>query len=264
MGPVMAVLAGVEPGTGQKAGEGRLSWPVFLLTLAAVTSSSLSALSLYQLVALRAEVEGLKSEVCRRREEGQEAKHGSQTENISSRRSGQEPLHQPGSQQPFTLTRRKRIVSATETLVSQPCLQLLANSSRKTFKKVFDQDTHTGIPWQTGLKRGSALEADGDSIIVREEGFYFVYSQVYYMDSTFAMGHVLIRRKRNVVGDEPQYVILSRCIQNMNPIYPYNTCYTGGIAKLEVGDHLELLIPRSTANVSLDGDATFVGAVKLA
>ena len=48
------------------------------------------------------------------------------------------------------------------------------------------------------------------------------------MDSTFAMGHVLIRRKRNVVGDEPQYVILSRCIQNMNPIYPYNTCYTGG------------------------------------
>ena len=42
------------------------------------------------------------------------------------------------------------------------------------------------------------------------------------------MGHVVIRRKRNVVGDEPQYVILFRCIQNMNPVYPYNTCYTGG------------------------------------
>lgn len=37
---------------------------------------------------------------------------------------------------------------------------------------------HTGIPWQPGLKRGSALEADGDSMLVREEGFYFVYSQV--------------------------------------------------------------------------------------
>ncbi len=71
----MAVLADVEPATGQRTGEGRLSWPVFLLTLAAVTSSSLSALSLYQLVALRAEVEGLKSEVWRRREDG---KHGSQ------------------------------------------------------------------------------------------------------------------------------------------------------------------------------------------
>lgn len=37
---------------------------------------------------------------------------------------------------------------------------------------------HTGIPWQSGLRRGSALEADGDSILVKEEGFYFVYSQV--------------------------------------------------------------------------------------
>lgn len=78
MPTAMAVLAGAEPGTGQRAGGGRLSWPVFLLTLAAVTSSSLSALCLYQLMALRAEVAGLKSEVCRRREEGQDTKHGSQ------------------------------------------------------------------------------------------------------------------------------------------------------------------------------------------
>lgn len=52
--------------------------------------------------------------------------------------------------------------------------------------------------------------------------------QVYYRDSTFAMGHVVIRRKRNVVGDEAPDVTLFRCIQNMNPVYPYNTCYTGG------------------------------------
>lgn len=72
-------LATVEPGTPQSVGERRLSWPVFLLTLAAVTSSSLSALSLYQLVVLKAEVEGLKSEVCRRRQEGQEDRHKGQT-----------------------------------------------------------------------------------------------------------------------------------------------------------------------------------------
>lgn len=42
------------------------------------------------------------------------------------------------------------------------------------------------------------------------------------------------------------------------------TSIPSGIVKLEAGDHLELLIPRSTANVSLDGDATFLGAVKLA
>ncbi|XP_019945407.2 tumor necrosis factor ligand superfamily member 13B [Paralichthys olivaceus] len=255
----MAVLTGVKPGTGHEGGERRLSWLVFLLTLAAVTSSSLSALSLYKLIALRAEVEGLRAEVSRRREEGQEVNRGGQSENI--RRSSQETIHQRPA---FTLIRTRRMVAGAETLVSQPCLQLLANNSRKTFRKEFELEPHTGIPWQAGLRRGSALETDGDSILVREEGFFFVYSQVFYMDSTFAMGHVVIRRKRNVVGDEPQYVILFRCIQSMNPVHPYNTCYTGGIVKLEVGDHLELLIPRSTASVSLDGDATFLGAVKLA
>lgn len=78
MGLTMAVLSGVKPRDGQGAGEGRLSWPVLLLALAAVTSSSLSALSLYQLVALSAEVEGLRSDICRRREEGQEVRHRAQ------------------------------------------------------------------------------------------------------------------------------------------------------------------------------------------
>lgn len=82
MGPAMAALAG----NGQRTGEGRLSWPVFLLTLAAVTTSSLSALSLYQLVALRAEVEGLKSELGRRREEGREAEHAAQVSDGESPR----------------------------------------------------------------------------------------------------------------------------------------------------------------------------------
>ncbi|XP_061580413.1 tumor necrosis factor ligand superfamily member 13B [Cololabis saira] len=250
----MAASAGVGSGTkGQTAGERRLSWPVFLLTLAAVTSSSLSALSLYQLVALKAEVEGLKSDISRRRGEGQEARSRSQTENIRSRRNIQEP------QQPFNLTRERRMVPGTETPVSQSCLQLLANSSRKTFQK----GEYTGIPWQAGLKRGSALEADGDRIVVREEGFYFVYSQVFYMDRTFIMGHVVFRMKRFVVGNEDPHVHLFRCIQSMNSDHPYNTCYTGGIVKLEVGDYLELLIPRSAANVSLEGDSTFLGAFKL-
>lgn len=56
----------------------------------------------------------------------------------------------------------------------------------------------------------------------------FCHAQVYYIDTTFAMGHVVIRRKRTVVGDEIPDVILFRCIQNMNPVYPFNTCYTGG------------------------------------
>ena len=50
------------PWAGKESDGGRrLSWPVLLLTLAAVTSSSLSALCLCHLLALQAEVEELRS-----------------------------------------------------------------------------------------------------------------------------------------------------------------------------------------------------------
>uniref|UniRef100_A0A8C6L1P6 TNF superfamily member 13b n=1 Tax=Nothobranchius furzeri TaxID=105023 RepID=A0A8C6L1P6_NOTFU len=86
---------------------------------------------------------------------------------------------------------------------------------------------------------------------------------VFYTDKTFTMGHVVIRWKHSIVGNEDPDVHLFRCIQSMSPEDSYNTCYTGGVVKLDVGDHLELLIPRATANISLDGDSTFLGAFKL-
>ncbi|XP_045563732.1 tumor necrosis factor ligand superfamily member 13B [Salmo salar] len=252
-------LEAVGPVPGQESGGRRLTWPVLLLTLAAITSSSLSALSLFHLLALRTEVEGLRSEVFRRREETlQQMSSSSRT-----RRSSSPPPHPPESQTRLPFIRKRSVGTGPENTVSQPCLQMLADSNRETFQKEFSLEPHTGIPLQEGLRRGSALEAESDSILVREEGYYFVYSQVYYMDRIFAMGHVVNRKKRNVVGDEAQHVTLFRCIQDMNPVYPYNTCYTGGIVKLEVGDSVELLIPRSTANISLNGDFTFLGAFRL-
>lgn len=50
-------------------GRRRISWAVVVMILVAITSSSLSALSLYHVLALQAEVEGLRSEVTRRRDE---------------------------------------------------------------------------------------------------------------------------------------------------------------------------------------------------
>lgn len=41
----------------------------------------------------------------------------------------------------------------------------------------------TAIPWQVGLKRGTALEEEQGTILIKEEGFFFIYSQVY----TFSM-----------------------------------------------------------------------------
>lgn len=43
----------------------------------------------------------------------------------------------------------------------------------------FALELSTAIPWHVGLKRGSALEEDQDTILVKEEGFFFIYSQVY-------------------------------------------------------------------------------------
>lgn len=51
----------------------------------------------------------------------------------------------------------------------------------------FAQEKHTGIPWQTGLKRGEALEVDQDVLVVKEEGYYFIYSQVKHYDAPILM-----------------------------------------------------------------------------
>ncbi|XP_062389636.1 tumor necrosis factor ligand superfamily member 13B [Sardina pilchardus] len=258
-----AARVGGDPGGRGRGRGGRVSWVVALLALAAVTSSSLSALSLYHVLALQAEVEGLRSEVNRRREE--------QTQQQQQRPTGQD-WTQNGQERQLDATSEtvtdksehaKRSIGDGQAVL-QPCLQILSDSKRTTFEKDFNLEKHTAIPWQTGLRRGTALELRDDIIQVNEEGFFFVYSQVYYVDKMYAMGHIVIRMKKTVVGDERQHVILFKCIQNMNPTYHFNTCYTGGIVKLEVGDKVELLIPRNPANVSLGGDVTFLGAIKLA
>ena len=69
----MGVKEGPVPGG--RPGDRRPSWAVLLLVLLAAVATSLSALSLSQLLALRADVEALQAELCRRREERQEASH---------------------------------------------------------------------------------------------------------------------------------------------------------------------------------------------
>lgn len=123
----------------RRAGDGRPSWPVLLLTLAAISSSLLLAVSLSQLLTLRAEVDTLRSEVARRREEGRPAQHAAQvSQDRASRKwsgkngfpkslsglaaarkpniSGQEVKGHPGAQHALTLLRRqKRLAAGTET-----------------------------------------------------------------------------------------------------------------------------------------------------
>lgn len=53
-------------------------------------------------------------------------------------------------------------------------------------------------------------------------------SQVLYTDNTFAMGHLIQRKKVHVFGDELSLVTLFRCIQNMPETLPNNSCYSAG------------------------------------
>ncbi|XP_026128123.1 tumor necrosis factor ligand superfamily member 13B isoform X1 [Carassius auratus] len=264
----------VGPGRGERR---RLSWMFLVLVIATITSSSLSVISMYHMLALRAEVEGLRAEVVRRREEQSgtlEEVAGKQTHQQEDEESKEtiEYLKQTemgDAVTDHTVLSKRSLGHTSSKAESQPCLQMMANNRRKTFQKEFALEICTAIPWQVGLKRGTALEEEQGTILIKEEGFFFIYSQlsfsqVYYTDSTFAMGHIVIRIKKNVVGDESQHVVLFRCIQSMNRVNHFNTCYTGGLVKLDSGDRLELLIPRTNANISLDGDSTFLGAIQLA
>lgn len=123
--------------------------------------------------------------------------------------------------------------------------------------------TYTFVPWLLSFKRGNALEEKENKIVVRQTGYFFIYSQVLYTDPIFAMGHVIQRKKVHVFGDELSLVTLFRCIQNMPKTLPNNSCYSAGIARLEEGDEIQLAIPRENAQISRNGDDTFFGALKL-
>ncbi|XP_012878403.1 PREDICTED: tumor necrosis factor ligand superfamily member 13B [Dipodomys ordii] len=169
------------------------------------------------------------------------------------------PLAAAGQSNASRSARHKRALEGAEETVSQDCLQLIADSDMPTIRK----GSYTFVPWLLSFKRGRALEEKENKIVVRETGYFFIYGQVLYTDNTFAMGHLIQRKKVHVFGDELSLVTLFRCIQNMPETLPNNSCYSAGIAKLEEGDELQLAIPRENAQISLDGDGTFFGALKL-
>ncbi|KAJ7344515.1 hypothetical protein JRQ81_000465 [Phrynocephalus forsythii] len=155
--------------------------------------------------------------------------------------------------------RGKRSPLQTGETVLQSCLQFMADST----SQIQQNDDSSIIPWLLSFKRGTALEEQGNKILVREAGYFFIYGQVLYTDDMFVMGHFIQRKKAHVVGDDLRLVTLFRCIQNMPHTNPNNSCYTAGIAKLEEGDEIQLTIPRREANIVLNGDATFFGAIRL-
>lgn len=216
--------------------------------LLALLSGGLTLLSFCRVASLQADLEGLRAQL-----QGTLASPGAQNpEGLPA------PASPAGSDSKRS-GRRTRALEAPEDTVTQDCLQLIADSDTPTIRK----GSYTFVPWLLSFKRGRALEEKENKIVVKEPGYFFIYGQVLYTDNTFAMGHLIQRKKVHVFGDELSLVTLFRCIQNMPETLPNNSCYSAGIAKLEEGDELQLAIPRENAQISRDGDGTFFGALKL-
>ncbi|XP_021503925.1 tumor necrosis factor ligand superfamily member 13B isoform X3 [Meriones unguiculatus] len=232
---------GCVPITPQKEGawvgvcrDGRLLAATLLLAL---LSSGFTVMSLYRLAALQADLTSLRTE-------------------LQGYRSSATPA---GAEAPGATAGAQLLAPAAPG----PHNSSLGRRNRRSFPGPEETGSYTFVPWLLSFKRGNALEEKENKIVVRQTGYFFIYSQVLYTDTIFAMGHLIQRKKVHVFGDELSLVTLFRCIQNMPRTLPNNSCYSAGIARLEEGDEIQLAIPRENAQISRDGDGTFFGALKL-
>ncbi|XP_064182412.1 tumor necrosis factor ligand superfamily member 13B-like isoform X2 [Anguilla rostrata] len=125
-------------------------------------------------------------------------------------------------------------------------------------------DNVTVIPWTVSIQNGEAVSSKDNKIIVQQDGYYMVFSQVLFHNPEVVMGHLIRRRKSNVSGTEQRFTDLLRCLQEMPKNNCANSCYTAGIVKLEREDELELVIlDRPQAQVAMEADSTFFGMIHL-
>lgn len=237
--------------------------------LLALLSSSFTAMSLYQLAVLQADLMSLRMELQSYRSSATPAAPGAPGLSAGVK------LPTPAAPGPHNSSRgqrnRRAFQGPEETeqdvdLSATPVPSLPGNCHASHHDENglnLRTRTYTFVPWLLSFKRGNALEEKENKIVVRQTGYFFIYSQVLYTDPIFAMGHVIQRKKIHVFGDELSLVTLFRCIQNMPKTLPNNSCYSAGIAKLEEGDEIQLAIPRENAQISRNGDDTFFGALKL-
>ncbi|XP_068129459.1 uncharacterized protein [Hyperolius riggenbachi] len=162
-------------------------------------------------------------------------------------------------------------------------------------ESIFSNDSadRTEILWKVALHEGKSLEVEGRSVRVKHSGIYSIYSQVFYRDSTFTMGHLVLRQSGSNAGDAEILLscvqsmpssdklayktcytsgsnagdagILLSCVQSMpsSDKLAYNTCYTSGVFRLRKGYTITLEIPRGNATLDTSRQATFLGFIKL-
>ncbi|XP_056426058.1 tumor necrosis factor ligand superfamily member 13 [Hyla sarda] len=120
----------------------------------------------------------------------------------------------------------------------------------------------TEISWKVSLQQGKSLKVEDKSVQVKHSGIYSIYSQVFYTDPTYTMGHIILRKTEGGLEDSN---ILLRCVQSMpgEKSLAFNTCFTSGVFQLQKGQTITLVIPRRNASLDIGSQATFLGIVKL-
>uniref|UniRef100_A0A2K6EW68 TNF superfamily member 13b n=1 Tax=Propithecus coquereli TaxID=379532 RepID=A0A2K6EW68_PROCO len=176
--------------------------------LLALLSCCLAVVSFYQVATLQADLASLRAEL-----QGHQAEQLPEAAVVPTAVLGEAPAVTPGLK------------------IFVPPAPGESNSSRsRRSKRALQGPEETGaytfVPWLLSFKRGRALEEKENKILVKETGYFFIYGQVLYTDSTFAMGHLIQRKKVHVFGDELSLVTLFRCIQNMPETLPNNSCYS--------------------------------------
>ncbi|KAJ1118871.1 hypothetical protein NDU88_007058 [Pleurodeles waltl] len=216
--------------------ENKLFSAAFLIVLTTI-SSSLAALSLYHVIIMKAELARFRQELKSYStptaishapflplREGEVNQGSTDPLPLKSSQGSEVSSDQADGSSENGQTvkvRAPRFAPAAEGEVMHACLQLIADK-----RSVQQKGTTSTVPWILSFKRGAALEERQNNILVKETGYFFIYGQVWYQDTRFAMGHLIQRRKAHVVGDDPSLVTLFRCIQNMPKYQPNNSCYT--------------------------------------
>ncbi|XP_026186281.1 tumor necrosis factor ligand superfamily member 13B-like isoform X2 [Mastacembelus armatus] len=137
-------------------------------------------------------------------------------------------------------------------------LQLTANTN----KQPDIRGDITVIPWTVSAQQGNAISQKENRIVVQEDGYYLVFGQVLFKNSSMVMGHVIRSWGSTKAGTSSTELL--RCLQEMSGATPASTCYTAGTLQLHQGDELELVIPyRPQARISMDEDSTFFGVIQL-
>ncbi|XP_073510580.1 tumor necrosis factor ligand superfamily member 13 isoform X2 [Phyllobates terribilis] len=120
-------------------------------------------------------------------------------------------------------SRQKRDVTGTKKRRHAGSRSLLHLVPQSIYSNDFQDCTE--ISWKVSLHEGKSLEAEGKSVQVKHSGIYSIYSQVFYTDTTYTMGHIILRQTD---GDSEGSDILLRCVQSMpgDKSLAFNTCYT--------------------------------------